>query len=156
MSFPDAAFSPHFDIAPHPDHPGWQSWRLLDDTLYNAFLGELIVQRRSERSAAMRMFPERRHANLAGAVHGGTMMGFIDVSLFSAAHLLTDMNSGFSVTLELQTHFVGAAKGDEMIESQVEIVRETGRFLFQRGLVVQGADEAPMASFTAIIKKSMR
>ena len=43
----------------------------------------------------------------------------------------------------------------EPLEAQVEITRETGRFLFMRGLVVQGENaEDNMASFTAIVKKA--
>ncbi|MGB5723549.1 MAG: hotdog domain-containing protein, partial [Parasphingorhabdus sp.] len=60
-----------------------------------------------------------------------------------------------AVTLELQTHFIGAARMTEPLEAQVEITRETGRFLFMRGLVVQGENGRDnMASFTAIVKKA--
>jgi len=107
--------------------------------------------------ARVRMFPERRHRNLGDVVHGGTMMGFIDCSLFAAMRVLDLGPSGFAVTLELQTHFTGAARMTEPLEAQVEIIRETGRFLFMRGLVVQGAGGSDnMASFTAIVKKAPR
>jgi acyl-coenzyme A thioesterase PaaI-like protein len=99
------------------------------------------------------MFPERQHRNLTDAVHGGTMMGFIDCSLFAAMRILELGPSGSAVTLELQTHFVGAARLHEPLESRVELVRETGRFLFLRGLVVQG-DQENMASYTAMVKKA--
>lgn len=143
----------------HPDHPGWNSWLLTDPDCYNSFLGQMIVRRGGdglgENIARIRMFPERRHRNLGDVVHGGTMMGFIDCSLFAAMRVLNLGPSGRAVTLELQTHFIGAARMTEPLEAQVEITRETGRFLFMRGLVVQGENGTEnMASFTAIVKKA--
>ncbi|MEO9636322.1 MAG: PaaI family thioesterase [Parasphingorhabdus sp.] len=144
-----------------PDYPGWNTWVLADPDCYNSFLGRMIVRRGGdgvgENIARVRMFPERKHRNLGDAVHGGTMMGFIDCSLFAAMRVLDLGPSGYAVTLELQTHFLGAARMDEPLEAQVEVTRETGRFLFMRGLVVQGQDgQDNMSSFTAIVKKAPR
>ncbi|MEH6660232.1 MAG: PaaI family thioesterase [Parasphingorhabdus sp.] len=144
-----------------PDYPGWNIWQLNDPDCYNSFLGKMIVRRGGDgvddSIARVRMFPERKHRNLGDAVHGGTMMGFIDCSLFAAMRVLELGPSGYAVTLELQTHFLGSARMDEPLEAQVEITRETGRFLFMRGLVVQGENgEDNMASFTAIVKKAPR
>ena len=144
---------------PDPANPGWNSWVLNDPDCYNSFLGQMIVRRGgdgvSENIARVRMFPERKHRNLGNAVHGGTMMGFIDCSLFAAMRVLKLGPSGYAVTMELQTHFIGGARLGEPLEARVEIARETGRFLFMRGLVVQGdTGEDNMASFTAIVKKA--
>ena len=151
----------YFTSDPDPNHPGWHNWVLTDPECYNSFLGEMIVRRGGdgvgEDIARIRMFPQRRHRNLGDVVHGGTMMGFIDCSLFAAMRVLDLGPSGFAVTLELQTHFIGAARMTEPLEAQVEVTRETGRFLFMRGLVVQGdKGEDNMASFTAIVKKAPR
>ncbi|QJB69573.1 PaaI family thioesterase [Parasphingorhabdus halotolerans] len=151
----------YFTSDPDPNHPGWHNWVLTDPECYNSFLGEMIVRRGGdgvgENIARIRMFPQRRHRNLGDVVHGGTMMGFIDCSLFAAMRVLDLGPSGFAVTLELQTHFIGAARMTEPLEAQVEVTRETGRFLFMRGLVVQGdKGQDNMASFTAIVKKAPR
>ncbi len=148
-----------FTSNPDPDNPGWYDWVLSDPECYNSFLGDMIVRRGGDgvgdNIARIRMFPERRHRNLGDVIHGGTMMGFIDCSLFAAMRVLDLGPSGLAVTLELQTHFIGAARMDEPLEAQVEVARETGRFLFMRGLVVQGKNgEDNMASFTAIVKKA--
>ena len=150
----------HFFISdPDPDNPGWTTWLLDDPDCYNSFLGKMIVRRGGDGVgddiARIRMVPERRHRNLGDVVHGGTMMGFIDCSLFAAMRVLELGPSGYAVTLELQTHFIGAARMTEPLEAQVEITRETGRFLFMRGLVVQGdKGDDNMASFTASVKKA--
>lgn len=142
---------------PDPDHPGWNDWVIRDPDSYNGFLGKMIVRRGGDEVgddiARVRMFPERRHRNLGDVVHGGTMMGFIDCALFAAMRVLDLGPSGPAVTMELQTHFIGAANMEEHLEAQVEIARETRRFLFMRGLVVQGEGRNNVASFTAIVKK---
>jgi len=147
-----------FTSDPDPDNPGWFRWKLRDPDCYNSFLGPMIVRRGgdgvADDIARVRMFPERQHRNLGDVVHGGTMMGFIDCALFAAMRVLELGPSGSAVTLELQTHFIGAARLGEPLEAQVEIARETGRFLFMRGLVVQGEAQENMASFTAIVKKA--
>ncbi len=58
------------------------------------------------------------------------------------------------MTLDLSTQFIGGGRIGEPIEAQVELLRETGRLLFLRGLVVQ--DEEKIASFSATIRKSAR
>ncbi len=145
---------PSFLYEEHPDHPGWMRWGFRDETRYNAFLGELIVRLEEAgdfKVARVRMTPERRHSNLADNVHGGAMLGFIDVALFAAARSFGLIEAGVAVTLDLNTHFVGAGRLGESIEAQVELVRETGRMLFLRGLVVQGG--MAVTEFSGTIRK---
>ncbi|GAB5487697.1 MAG: hypothetical protein Pars2KO_12670 [Parasphingorhabdus sp.] len=150
----------YYTSNPDPDNHGWFQWVLRDPECYNSFLGPIIIRRGGDGLGddigRVRMFPERRHRNMGDVVHGGTMMGFIDCSLFAAMRVFDIGPAGPSVTLELQTHFTGAANMDEPLEARVEVTRETGRFLFMRGLVVQGDEVDNVASFTAIVKKAPR
>jgi acyl-coenzyme A thioesterase PaaI-like protein len=59
-----------------------------------------------------------------------------------------------AVTLELSTQFVGAGKVDRPLDAVVELVRETGRMMFLRGMVVQEDDT--VASFSGIVRKARR
>jgi hypothetical protein len=62
----------------------------------------------------------------------------------------------FSPEHDLTTQFIaGAPLGDGHIEARVELLRETGRLLFMRGLIVQGesADAPIIVSFTGTIRK---
>ncbi len=154
----DDGAPPEFLYEEHPDHPGWMRWGFRDSTRYNAFLGEMIVrsEERPEgrRSAFVRMTPERQHSNLADRMHGGALLGFIDVSLFAAARSFGLIGAGAAVTLDLNTHFIGGGRIGEPVEAQVELLRETGRLLFLRGLVVQGSDT--VAEFSGTIRKPGR
>ena len=143
----DAAFF----FGEDPAHPGWHSWQLRDDTRYNGFLGPLLVRREGD-IARVRMTPLHKHSNLADAVHGGTTLGFIDVALFGASRVFGLIEAGTAVTLDLSVQFIGAGKTGVIMEAEVELLRETRRLLFLRGLVTQGDDK--VAAFSGTIRKA--
>lgn len=141
-----------FEHREHPDHPGWFTWRLVDESRYNGVvMGELLTRVEDGR-CRLRMFPERRHTNLQEMIHGAVTLGLIDISLFAAMHTLTGGDAGPAVTLELSTQFIGAGRPDEPLDSVVEVMRETGRLIFLRGEVVQGAHL--VAAFSGLVRKA--
>jgi uncharacterized protein (TIGR00369 family) len=147
---PTAETRPAFVFEEHPDHPGWTLWAFRDDTRYNAFLGEVLV-RLEDDVARVRMTPERRHSNFGDNVHGGTLLGFIDVALFAAIRTFGLIDAGPAVTLDLNTHFIGAGKIGEPLEAKIELLRETRRLLFLRGLLIQ--DAGVVCEFSGTVRK---
>lgn len=141
-----------FASEPDPEHPGWLTWQLRDERRYNTqVLGKLLVRPGDIGKAWVRMFPELRHSNFSDNVHGGIVMGFIDVSLFAAARLFGTVDVGTAVTVDLSVQFIGAGKIGVPLDAEVELLRETGRLLFLRGLVLQ--DEGKVAAFSGTIRK---
>ena len=150
-----AAGDPHFDYDDDPDHPGWRRWALRDDTRFNALLGPIVVRAEGDRRVRVRMLrPERRHSNLAENVHGGVVMSFADIALFAAARTFGLVDAGGAVTLEMSFQFIGAGRQGEPLDAEVELLRETGRLLFERGLVTQG--DTLIANFAGTIRKQSR
>ena len=141
---------PVFDFGPDPGNPGWHSWRLRDDTRYNGFLGPLLV-RREEDGARVRMMPRRIHTNLQNSIHGGTTMGFADVALFAAARVMGILEAGSAVTLDMSFQFIGTGRCDVYMDAEVDVLRETRRLIFLRGLIVQ--DDSRIAAFSGTIRK---
>ncbi|OWQ92517.1 thioesterase [Sphingopyxis bauzanensis] len=141
---------------------GWLSWDLKDATRFNSFIEPLTV--RVEPSTAdgrpcarVRMIPERKHSNLGNNVHGAVTLALVDIALFAASHQFGSLNAGHSVTLDLSTQFVGAGRVGEPLDAVVELVRETGRLIFLRGLVVQGeGDSHIVLSFAGTIRKASK
>lgn len=148
----------HFDGAAQGD--GWLSWNLNDATRFNSFIEPLSVRREAATAdgrpaARVRMLPVHKHSNLGNNVHGAVTLALIDCALFAAAHQFGSLNAGFSVTLDLSTQFVGAGRIDEPLDAVVELVRETGRLVFLRGMVVQGpGDHHIVAAFAGTIRKA--
>ncbi|MDP1027380.1 PaaI family thioesterase [Sphingomonas sp. KR1UV-12] len=137
------------------DQPGWLEWRPSDPTRFNTLMGA-ITWRIEDGTARVRMTPEHRHSNVRDAVHGGVTLAFIDIALFAAARGFGLVTAGTAVTLGLDTQFIGEGRIGEPLEAQVELLRETGRLLFLRGLVVQGEDTHRVAAFSATIRKPPR
>lgn len=141
-----------FDHGPDPDNPGWNRWNLKDETLFNgAVMGRLITRIDDDGKCRLRMFPERRHENLQGIVHGAVTLALIDISLFTTMHMIGTGNAGPSVTLELSTQFIGGGDMKRPLDSVTEIMRETGKLVFVRGTVEQDDDQ--VAAFSGIIRK---
>ena len=142
--------APAFIQADDPDYPGWQSWRLSDPTRFNALMGKMLVRRDGE-LARVRMFPEHRHTNLQDNVHGGVTLAFIDIALFAGSRMFGLIEAGTAVTVDLSVQFIGAGRVDVPLEAEVELLRETRRLLFLRGLVTQGDEK--VAAFSGTIRK---
>jgi len=142
---------PHFLYEDDPDLPGWKRWQFRDSTRFNAFIEPLHV-RVEDDVARVRMMPRHDHSNLREAVHGGALLGFMDVALFAASRGFGSLSAGGAVTLDLSAQFIGMGAIGVPLEARIELLRETGRMLFLRGLVVQD-DKPVIASFTGTLKK---
>ena len=140
-----------FEHGPDPEHPGWHHWNLKDDKLFNgAVMGKLITRKEGDK-CRLRMFPERKHENLQGIIHGAVTLGLIDISMFTTMHVVGSGNAGPSVTLELSTQFIGGGDPARALDAVTEIMRETGKLVFVRGEVVQ--DDDCVAAYSGIVRK---
>lgn len=150
---------PPFECAPDPEHPGWFRWRLTNPKRYNeAVLGRMLARVEGDK-ARVRIFPVEHLTNNVGNVHGAATLGLIDIALFAAGKLLRDIDAGGAVTIGIDTQFIGAGDAGKPLDAVVEVLRETGRMVFLRGLVVQGEapeDEKIVAAFSATTRKPSR
>lgn len=136
------------------DAPGWFVWDLADKTRYNSVvMGPMRVRREGD-FVRLRILPERHHTNLLDNIHGAITLGLIDISLFAAVRILLDGNAGGAVTLDLNTQFIGGGDTERPLDAVVEVLRETRRLVFLRGLVMQ--DDHKVAAFSGTIRKPSR
>ena len=134
-----------------PDLPGWKRWSLSDPTRFNSIFGPLSVLV-EDGVARVRFTPGHVHSNLRGDVHGGALLGFMDMALFAAGRAFGVLSAGIASTLDLSAQFIaGAPVPTGAIEARVELLRETRRFLFMRGLILQQG--ATIASFSGTVRK---
>jgi uncharacterized protein (TIGR00369 family) len=137
---------------PDPDHPGWWTWDLADESRFNRVIGKLLVRGDGPGRGVCRMFPDARHANLGNVVHGGAILTFIDMALFAGGRM-AGANVGYSVTLDCSVQFVAPAALDRPLDAEVELLRETGRLIFLRGKIVQ--DGATVVAFSGALRKGV-
>lgn len=142
----------NFSCEPDPDHAGWMRWELLNPDSYNSVvLGKQIVRAEGETTCRLRMWPGHGHANSTGIIHGAITLGLIDVSLFATLYVLRGIDAGRSVTVDLQSQFIGSGDMNRPLDAVVEVLQETRRLCFLRGLVIQESDL--VASFSATARK---
>ena len=136
---------------PDPDHPGWWTWHVTGPDRYNSTIGKLLVRAEGPGRARCRMFPEMLQSNLGDAVHGGAILTFVDMALFAGGRLAgTDI--AHAVTLDLSCQFLAPGRLGTPLDTSVELLRETRRLAFMRGLVEQG--ETVIASWSGTLRKA--
>ncbi len=144
-----------FIFTPDSDDSEWLNWAIKDTSSFNASLGKLLVRKNhvsnDDEHALVQMTPQQRHSNFGGVMHGGAMLGFIDVALFGALHILHDKWAAYAVTVDLQTQFTGAVKIGHIIEAKIYITKETRSLYFMRGTITQNNES--VAAFTSLVKK---
>lgn len=147
-----------FFFEPDPENPGWHVYRARDPESFAHVIAPLIVRVEdgadSKPRLRLRMMPARRHCNMLNTLHGGAMMLLVDLSLFAAIRLILNGDGDGAVTLDLSQQFLSAGQFGTPVDAVVEVLRETGRLVFLRGLVEQ--DEAILASFSATVRKPGR
>ena len=139
---------------PDPLHEGWWTWDLPDDGRYNASVGKLIVRPEGPGRARCRIWPERPQSNLADVVHGGAIMTFIDMALFAGGSMAGLGDVTFGVTLDCQVQFIAPARLRAPLDASVELLKETKRLAFLRGLVEQQGET--IAAFSGTLRKPSR
>ena len=141
-----------FCSEPDSENPGWYTWQLKDNTRFNSWMfPKLLVRAEPDGKARLRMFPGHRHTNLGNNIHGGAVMSLVDIALFACSRQLGIIEAGTAVTLDLNVQFIGAGKPDVPCDAVTEVLKETRRLVFLRGIVEQ--DENLIAAYSGTIRK---
>ena len=89
--------------------------------------------------------------NMGGSIHGGAVMSFIDMSLFSGG-FCAGMARGHYVTLEMSTKFIARGQSGIPLDAHVRLLKQTpGGLVFIDGHCEQ--DGAICYSFTGTLKR---
>jgi uncharacterized protein (TIGR00369 family) len=108
----------------------------------DSYLGEILVS--DGPSPRYAFMPLPKHANGAGAVHGGMLMTLAD-QVFGASVQKAALGAKV-VTVSLTTQFVAPAQIGVWIEGEAEIVRQTRSLVFVTGQLFQNGKAVLMAS----------
>lgn len=74
-----------------------------------------------------------RHLNPAGVVHGGALLTLMDHAISAVAWEASERAP--CVTVQLDTHFVGAVRDGQFAEARAEVSHRTRSLIFMRGTV---------------------
>ena len=137
---------------PDPDNPGWLFRPQSDFGLFIDYIGEMRVRVIDRDHSVLRVMPQRRHMNFIESVHGGFIMCLVDQALFAGPVVAGVPGMAGGITIDASVQFVGALREGVPIDINVEILRETRKMVFVRGLMDQ--DGQTSVSFSATVKKA--
>ena len=93
--------------------------------------------RKEEAGFAYGILVEERHLNPGAIVHGGMLGTLMDHAISTVAWQACERAP--CITVQLDTHFVGAVKSGEFAQARAEVAHRTRGLIFMRGSVkVQG------------------
>lgn len=131
---------------------GWRTWPAHDHVSFGNALGQIWWTDLPDGRVRVRIETQQRHVNGAGFIHGGFLMSFADMALYAGAwHSLKENTA---VTLTCNTEFLGAGLPGKPLEAICEVLQETGKLIFLRGLVEQ--EQRPIIAFSATLRKVPR
>ena len=124
----------------------WEKWEGRDP--FEDYCGPMFTKK-IDGAHVSRMLLDERHMNGQGNVHGGVLMTFADFALFVIPR---DELEGISaVTVSFSSDFIGPANIGDMLEAKGEVIHETGKMLFLRGLVTTG--DSTLLTFSGVLRK---
>ncbi|GGC66761.1 PaaI family thioesterase [Chelatococcus reniformis] len=124
-------------------------WRTPDRDTFDSRSGPYYHRREADGSMRCAFRADRRHLNGLDMVHGGALLTFADHAIFMIAS--REIEGMPSVTVTLNSEFVGACSEGDLIEASGEVVRAGASMIFVRGLLKTGTQ--PVLSFSATIKR---
>ncbi|HEX8447763.1 MAG TPA: PaaI family thioesterase [Sphingomonas sp.] len=130
-----------------------EGFRLFRPAAQGRFLdsfGAIRVRVEGDR-VRCRVATGRPQSNISDNVHGGFLMAFVDQVMFCALLAVDRLPRGGAVTLQAGVTFIGPARAGSPVDALVEVVGETGRMLFLRGMIEQ--DGVTVTSFDGTLRK---
>jgi acyl-coenzyme A thioesterase PaaI-like protein len=129
---------------------GWLCRPANAEGHFQDVLGEVHCRVDADGKARIRVFPTLAHSNFRGGLHGGFVLTLIDHVLFIGPAVLGIQKVLGGATIDIATQFF-APLLPEPVDAVIEVMRETGRLVFTRGVIEQNGVIA--AAFSATTKK---
>lgn len=125
------------------DLPADPDWRPLTDSGFTDHLGAVEFARVGEAEWAFRLELGPQHINAGGVCHGGVGLTLLDCGMGSAAWEAGGCKP--CATIELDSHFLAAAKIGQRLEGWAKVIRRTGELAFVEGGLSSGGRETMRA-----------
>jgi len=125
--------------------PGWRKKTLPG---FAGRIGPLWVCK-EEASWAYGLLATADHLNPAGVVHGGLLTALLDHGISAVAWEALGRRA--CVTVQLDTHFLAAAREGQFLELRARVVRATSSLVFMQGEI--SAAGQVIATAVAVLKQ---
>ena len=130
---------------------GWLSFGEVPAESFAGTLGYLRYRDAGDGVVQVRMDPTEAMLNMAGSIHGGAVMTFIDMAIFAGASIV-GRAPGHYVTLDCATRFIARSLPGKPLDAFVRMIGQTrGGLVFLTGHCEQGGETT--SSFTGTLKR---
>lgn len=145
---------PNVQQATSPESLVAQGWKARDTPGFMGVAGPLWTRRTNDSTDdsgrwQYGLLIQAHHLNAVGIVHGGALTTLIDHAVSLRAWSYCDRQP--CVTVDLSTHFVGAARQGEFLVASAEVTHATRSLVFLRGMI--HVDDRPVLQTQAIMKR---
>jgi uncharacterized protein (TIGR00369 family) len=132
---------------PDYDPPaGFETWQA--ERYFYGTIGPIFMRYAEERiSLGFRV--GEKHVNAAEICHGGMLVTVVDIQMGLGANVDLGIN-GFTVTVNLTTDFLAAARLGQWVQGQNKVVKQTRSLIFSEGLLT--VDGEPILRANAVLK----
>nr|WP_316641650.1 PaaI family thioesterase [uncultured Roseateles sp.] len=130
-----------------PETLSAKGWRQRTLPGFAGLVGPLWT-RKEEHSWAYGLLATQDHLNPANVVHGGLLTTLIDHALSAIAWEALERRA--CVTVQLDTHFLSAAREGQFLEARGRVVKATGSLVFMQGRV--SVDGVELITASSLLK----
>lgn len=127
-------------------------WRIMKIDGFMGLVGPLLKSKQPEDRNLYGLQTNEMHKNAIGIVHGGVITSLLDQVIAIEAWNAADRQP--TVTVQMDTRFLGAAKAGDFLETRAKICHATRSLMFADADVTCGT--TPIANATAIMKISKK
>lgn len=128
------------------------AWKPLKAGAFMENVGPLMAARDGEGGYVYALDTTQDHANALGLVHGGVIASLLDQAIAMVAWHAADRAP--TVTVQMDTRFVGAARPGARLQARAKLRQATGSMMFLDAEVADGARIVALAS--AVMKISRK
>jgi uncharacterized protein (TIGR00369 family) len=136
-------------VATEGEFAGWRTWRR---DVFETNSGPFYYREEPDGRIRCAFRAAEKHMNGSHNMHGGCLMTFADFSLFAFAS--RELGAASGVTVSFNAEFIDAARENELIEAEGEVVRAGRSLIFLRGTL--RCDGRPLLTYSGTVKRVSR
>lgn len=123
-------------------------WKVVRAGAFMDMVGPLLRSTSMEERNTFGLQTDQSHVNPIGIVHGGVLASLLDQTIAIVAWDAADRQP--TVTVQMDTQFLGSAKAGEFLEARASVRHTTRSLTFVDAQVT--SSRGPVASASAIMK----
>ena len=129
----------------------WQIIPIPESNTFNQYFSGSEYRRTGKNTIEIKFAIQESSSNSMGFIHGAYLSAAAEMVLALPLWVKGSIDYGRAVTVDLDLKYMTNSQAARGLEAEVELLHETGKLGFLRGLLKQG--EMELLSFQATVRK---